>query len=64
VSSEDFVSDADMWIRSDIELGAGPNFFITPLHRAPYVLCVLDVCFHLDVPYVALAIHISFKYMF
>jgi hypothetical protein len=46
-------------------LSVGPNFSTTPWHRAPYVLCALDICFiwmlhvfHLDVAYVALTIYV------
>jgi hypothetical protein len=49
------------------QLSAGLNFSAAPWHRAPYVSCISDVCFicfiwmlhafHLDVAYIAMAIH-------
>jgi hypothetical protein len=53
------------------QLSSSPIFFINPWHRAPYVFmrfrCIFHLVlhvFHLDVAYVALAIHVCCKCMF
>jgi hypothetical protein len=53
------------------QLSAGPNFSVTPWHRAPYVFmhfrCIFHLVltvFYLDVAYVALVVHVCCKYMF